>query len=44
MAVVAEGGRTVSLGSLLGPQFASDRTMFSSDEFHPSAAGYVLSP
>jgi lysophospholipase L1-like esterase len=41
MAVVAEGGRTVSLGSLLGPQFASDRTMFSSDEFHPSASGYA---
>ncbi|MEI4270754.1 SGNH/GDSL hydrolase family protein [Klenkia sp. LSe6-5] len=41
MAVVAEGGRTVSLGSLLGPQFASDRTMFSRDEFHPSAAGYA---
>ncbi len=41
MAVVAEGGRTVSLGSLLGPAFASDRGMFSSDEFHPSAAGYA---
>lgn len=41
MAVVAEGGRTVSLGSLLGPSFASDRSMFSSDEFHPSAAGYA---
>lgn len=41
MAVVAEGGRTVSLGSLLGPAFASDRSMFSNDEFHPSAAGYA---
>ncbi len=41
IAVVAEGGRTVSLGSLLGPAFATDRTMFSSDEFHPSAAGYA---
>ena len=41
IAVVAEGGRTVSLGSVLGPSFASDRTMFSSDEFHPSAAGYA---
>ena len=29
------------LGSLLGPAFASDRTLFSSDEFHPSAAGYA---
>jgi lysophospholipase L1-like esterase len=41
IAVVAEGGRTVSLGSVLGPTFASDHTMFSSDEFHPSAAGYA---
>lgn len=41
IAVVAEGGRTVSLGSVLGPSFASDRTLFSSDEFHPSAAGYA---
>jgi lysophospholipase L1-like esterase len=41
IAVVAEGGRTVSLGSLLGPSFASDHTLFSSDEFHPSAAGYA---
>ncbi|QNG37616.1 SGNH/GDSL hydrolase family protein [Geodermatophilaceae bacterium NBWT11] len=41
IAVVAEGGRTVSLGSVLGPAFATDRTMFSSDEFHPSAAGYA---
>jgi lysophospholipase L1-like esterase len=41
IAVVAAGGRTVSLGSLLGPSFASDRTLFSSDEFHPSAAGYA---
>jgi lysophospholipase L1-like esterase len=38
IAVVAEGGRTVSLGSVLGPTFASDHTMVSSDEFHPSAA------
>ncbi|MQA34507.1 SGNH/GDSL hydrolase family protein [Modestobacter roseus] len=41
IAVVAEGGRTVSLGSVLGPSFASDRTLFSIDEFHPSAAGYA---
>jgi lysophospholipase L1-like esterase len=39
--VVAVGGRTVSLGSILGPTFASDRSMFSVDEFHPSAAGYA---
>jgi lysophospholipase L1-like esterase len=41
IAVVAAGGRTVSLGDVLGPSFASDRTLFSSDEFHPSAAGYA---
>jgi lysophospholipase L1-like esterase len=41
VAVVNAGGRTVSLGSVLGPAFASDRSMFSVDEFHPSAAGYA---
>ncbi len=41
IAVVEAGGRTVSLGSVLGPAFASDRSMFSIDEFHPSAAGYA---
>ncbi len=41
IAVVEAGGRTVSLGSVLGPTFASDRTMFSRDEFHPSAVGYA---
>jgi lysophospholipase L1-like esterase len=41
IAVVAEGGRTVSLGSVLGPSFATDHTLFSNDEFHPSAAGYA---
>lgn len=40
--VVERGGRTVSLGTLLGPEFearASD--MFSADRFHPSAYGYA---
>src|SRR4051812_6012384 len=41
IAVVRAGGRTVSLGSVLGPAFASDRSMFSVDEFHPSALGYA---
>jgi lysophospholipase L1-like esterase len=41
IAVVAEGGRTVSLGSVLGPSFATDHSLFSNDEFHPSAAGYA---
>ena len=34
-------GRTVSLGSALGPTFATDESLFSGDEFHPSAAGYA---
>jgi lysophospholipase L1-like esterase len=41
VAVVEAGGRTVSLGSVLGPAFASDHSMFSVDQFHPSAAGYA---
>jgi lysophospholipase L1-like esterase len=41
IAVVEAGGRTVSLGSLLGPVFASDHSLFSADGFHPSAAGYA---
>ena len=41
VAVVEAGGRTVSLGSVLGPEFASDHEMFSVDEFHPSAVGYA---
>ncbi len=41
IAVVEAGGRTVSLGDLLGPEFASRPSeMFSADRFHPSAAGY----
>jgi lysophospholipase L1-like esterase len=41
VAVVEAGGRTVSLGSVLGPAFASDHSMFSVDGFHPSATGYA---
>jgi lysophospholipase L1-like esterase len=42
VAVVEAGGRTVSLGNLLGPIFAADPVrMFSPDHFHPSAEGYV---
>jgi lysophospholipase L1-like esterase len=41
LAVVREGGRTVSLGDLLGPTFsASPGTMFAEDRYHPSATGY----
>ncbi|MEO3936258.1 SGNH/GDSL hydrolase family protein [Dermatophilaceae bacterium Soc4.6] len=42
VAVVEAGGRTVSLGDLIGPEFASaPREMFSKDRFHPSPAGYA---
>ena len=42
VAVVEAGGRTVSLGDLIGPEFAeSPHVMFSKDRFHPSAAGYA---
>lgn len=40
--VVAEGGRTVALASLLGPEFAARPTdLFGPDRFHPSAEGYA---
>ena len=42
IAVVEAGGRTVSLGDILGPEFAaSPAEMFGPDRFHPSAAGYA---
>jgi lysophospholipase L1-like esterase len=42
VAAVEAGGRTVSLGDLLGSEFAeSPHVMFSRDRFHPSAAGYA---
>ena len=42
MAVVAAGGRAVSLGDLLGPVFAEEYDlMFGADRFHPSATGYA---
>ncbi len=41
VAVVEAGGRTVSLGSILGPEFAAaPALLFGPDQFHPSAAGY----
>jgi lysophospholipase L1-like esterase len=41
IAVVEAGGRTVSLGDLLGAEFAARPSeMFAPDRFHPSAAGY----
>lgn len=41
VAVVQAGGRTVSLGDLLGPIFATRYELFADDKFHPSAAGYA---
>lgn len=42
VAVVEAGGRTVSLASLLGTEFATNRSeLFSVDRFHPSSAGYA---
>lgn len=42
ISVVERGGRSVSLGGLLGREFAaSPREMFSADRFHPSARGYA---
>jgi lysophospholipase L1-like esterase len=39
---VEAGGRTVSLGSVLGPEFAGTPSQFfGPDRFHPSAAGYA---
>ncbi|MGD6752659.1 SGNH/GDSL hydrolase family protein [Streptomyces sp. BH105] len=39
---VEQGGRTVSLGDLLGPEFsANPREMFGPDNYHPSMEGYA---
>jgi lysophospholipase L1-like esterase len=43
VAVVEAGGRSVSLGDLLGPAFAAEPDrMFAWDRFHPSADGYAV--
>jgi lysophospholipase L1-like esterase len=40
--VVEQGGRTVSIGSLLGDRFAAEpHVMFSADRYHPSSEGYA---
>lgn len=42
IAVVEAGGRTVSLGAILGPEFeAAPAQYFGPDQFHPSAEGYA---
>jgi lysophospholipase L1-like esterase len=40
VAVVEAGGIAVSLGDLLGPEFAEQPHLWSADRFHPSADGY----
>ncbi|MCD4536357.1 SGNH/GDSL hydrolase family protein [Nocardioides sp. cx-169] len=41
IAVINEGGRTVSLAAVLGAEFAAAPAMlFGPDQFHPSAKGY----
>ena len=41
IATVEAGGRTVSLGSILGPEFAErPHHLFGPDRFHPSTEGY----
>lgn len=40
--VVEHGARSVSLGDLLGSEFAAEpREMFSADRYHPSSRGYA---
>jgi lysophospholipase L1-like esterase len=41
ISVVQAGGRAVSIGDILGPEFATKRELFSEDQFHPSATGYA---
>ncbi|MEU8226951.1 SGNH/GDSL hydrolase family protein [Kribbella sp. NPDC048915] len=41
IAVVEAGGRSVSLGSLLGEVFRTNPSMWGRDNFHPSAQGYA---
>jgi lysophospholipase L1-like esterase len=42
IAIVEAGGRSVSLGDILGPEFAaSPSEMFGPDRFHPSVTGYA---
>lgn len=41
IATIEEGGRSVSLGDVLGPEFAAaPAVLFGPDQFHPSVEGY----
>ena len=39
---LAEGGRVADTDARTSAAFASDRSLFSGDRFHPSSAGYAL--
>ena len=41
-AVLEAGGVVVPVGRILSPIFATDRSMFARDGYHPSARGYAL--
>lgn len=41
-AVVEEGGRIADVSSSTSDAFGRDRSLFSSDRFHPSSAGYAV--
>ncbi|TWD73461.1 lysophospholipase L1-like esterase [Kribbella amoyensis] len=41
IAVVEAGGRTVSMGSMLGKAFRTNPVMWGPDNFHPSSTGYA---
>lgn len=40
VATVEQGATAVSLGNLLGPEFAREEGLWAADRFHPSPAGY----
>jgi lysophospholipase L1-like esterase len=40
--VTTEGGRVADPSGLTSDEFASDLALFSSDQFHPSSAGYAV--
>jgi lysophospholipase L1-like esterase len=40
--VLAAGGRVADVDGSTSQRFASDRSLFSADFFHPSGAGYAV--
>ena len=41
VAAVEQGATAVSLGNLLGPEFAREERLWAADRFHPSPSGYA---